>query len=120
MRHLRRRATIARNGLLQILETADEHGFSDADWQTLEEEGRALARSLKNVERVEEMEFGVAQPGAETARGPRTPGKQLAAAAKPSLKLWIPTPRGRKTDPTNTTTNQPLILSGYGNGFRRK
>ena len=60
MRLLRRRATIARNGLLQILETAAEQGLFDAAWRKWETEGRALARSLKGIGRVEEMEFGVA------------------------------------------------------------
>ena len=31
-----------------------------------------------------------------------------AADAEPSSKLWIPTPWGRKTDPTNIPTNQVL------------
>ncbi len=60
MRLLRRRTTIARNGLLQILETAAELGFADATWQRLEIEGRALARSLRSVEREDEMAIGVA------------------------------------------------------------
>ncbi|WP_158920908.1 plasmid replication protein RepC [Acidisphaera sp. S103] len=60
MRHLRRRATIARNGLLQILDTAAEQGLSDLTWRTLEAEGRALACSLRTIERIEEMEIGVA------------------------------------------------------------
>jgi replication initiation protein RepC len=60
MRLLRRRITIARNGLLQILETAAELGFADATWQRLEIEGRALARSLRSVEREDEMAIGVA------------------------------------------------------------
>jgi replication initiation protein RepC len=60
MRHLRRRSTIARNGLLQILETVAELGLGDEQWRRLEEEGRGLARSLQKVERLEEMEIGVA------------------------------------------------------------
>jgi replication initiation protein RepC len=60
MRLLRRRCTIARNGLRQILETVAELGLDDADWQRLEEEGRALAHSLQKVEQLEEMERGVA------------------------------------------------------------
>ena len=59
MRQLRRRATIARNGLTQIVETAGELGLMDADWLRLEEEGRSLARSLVKVERLDEMEIGV-------------------------------------------------------------
>ena len=59
MRHLRRRATIARKGIDQIIETAEELGIIDPDWRRLDEEGRALARSLVKVERLEEMEIGV-------------------------------------------------------------
>ena len=60
MRLLRRRATIARNGLGQILETVAELGLLDAAWVRLDEEGRALARSLSKLERLDEMEIGVA------------------------------------------------------------
>jgi replication initiation protein RepC len=60
MRLLQRRCTIARNGLRQILETVAELGLDDADWQHLAEEGRGLAHSLQKVERLEEMERGVA------------------------------------------------------------
>jgi len=59
-RHLRRRATIARRGLDQVLETAGELGLADAVWQQFVQEGRALARSLRQVERLDEMELGVA------------------------------------------------------------
>ena len=59
MRLLRRRATIARNGLGQILETVAELGLLDAAWVRLDEEGRALARSLSKLERLDEMEIGV-------------------------------------------------------------
>ncbi len=59
MRHLRRRTTIARNGLLQILDTVAEQGLFDAAWEKLEGEGRALARSLRQVEALDEMELGV-------------------------------------------------------------
>ena len=43
IRRLRRRATIARNGLTQILETAGEIGFTDPDWQRLAQEAGSLA-----------------------------------------------------------------------------
>ena len=59
MRHLRRRTTIARNGLIQILEAVAEQGLVDASWLNLESEAGALAQSLKGIERVEEMELGV-------------------------------------------------------------
>jgi replication initiation protein RepC len=82
MRVLRRRATIARNGLLQILDTAAEQGFSDTTWQTLETDGRALARSLRAVERVEEMELGVVSLERRKMEARERLENQLAAAAK--------------------------------------
>ena len=42
--HLRRRATIARNGIIQILETAAEYGFLDEEWATLRRESRVLGQ----------------------------------------------------------------------------
>jgi replication initiation protein RepC len=61
IRKLRRRATIARNGLTQILETAGELGFTDPDWQRLAQEAGELGRSLLKMEGGgEELEFGVA------------------------------------------------------------
>jgi replication initiation protein RepC len=59
LRHLRRRATIARKGLDQLLETAAEFGLADPVWGKLGAEGRALAQALKQVENLEEMELGV-------------------------------------------------------------
>jgi replication initiation protein RepC len=59
MGRLRRRATIARNGITQILETAAEYGFEGEEWQTLRRETRDLCRALRNVERPEEMTLGV-------------------------------------------------------------
>jgi replication initiation protein RepC len=59
MGRLRRRATIARKAIIQILETAAEYGHEGEEWQTLTRESEALTRSLKAVERVDEMEAGV-------------------------------------------------------------
>jgi len=56
---LRRRATIARKAITQILETAQEYGFAGEEWTTLAHETAALVRALKDVERPEEMETGV-------------------------------------------------------------
>jgi replication initiation protein RepC len=56
---LRRRATIARKGIIQILETAREYGYEGEEWQTLSRETEALARALRAVERVDEMRMGV-------------------------------------------------------------
>jgi replication initiation protein RepC len=59
MGRLRRRATIARKAIIQILETAAEYAIEGEEWQTLARETEALARALKAVERVDEMEAGV-------------------------------------------------------------
>jgi replication initiation protein RepC len=56
---LRRRATIARNGITQILETVAEYGLGGEDWTRLADEVRDLAQALRKVERLEEMAFGV-------------------------------------------------------------
>jgi len=60
MGQLRRRATIARKGIAQILEAVDEYGFMDATWQALSDEARVLSAALRRVERLDEMEIGVA------------------------------------------------------------
>src|SRR6516225_4405478 len=60
MGRLRRRATIARKGIVQILETARDYDFTGADWMALESDAQAIVRALKRVERPDEMEVGVA------------------------------------------------------------
>ena len=59
MGRLRRRVTIARNGITQILETAAEYGFAGEEWATLDRETRNLVRALKRVELPAEMALGV-------------------------------------------------------------
>src|SRR5690348_4942238 len=56
---LRRRATIARKAMIQILETAAEYGFEGEEWQLLAQDMTALTRALRSVEQIEEMELGV-------------------------------------------------------------
>ena len=59
MGRLRRRATIARKAITQILETAQEYGFADEEWQITARETAALTRALKVVEHPDEMKTGV-------------------------------------------------------------
>jgi replication initiation protein RepC len=59
MGRLRRRATIARKAIIQILETAAEYAIEGEEWIKLARESEALARALRGVERVDEMEVGV-------------------------------------------------------------
>ena len=59
MGRLRRRATIARKAITQILETADEYGFDGEEWRILARETAELARALRGVGRLDEMQAGV-------------------------------------------------------------
>jgi replication initiation protein RepC len=59
MGRLRRRATIARKAITQILETAQEYGFAGEEWITLARETAALVRALREAERPDEMETEV-------------------------------------------------------------
>jgi replication initiation protein RepC len=59
MARLRRKATIARKAIIQILETAEEYGFEGEEWRQLARETGDLVRALKEVDRVDEMEAGV-------------------------------------------------------------
>jgi replication initiation protein RepC len=56
---LRRRATIARKAIAQILETVAEYAIEGEEWQTLARESHVITRALRGVERVDEMEAGV-------------------------------------------------------------
>jgi replication initiation protein RepC len=60
MGRLRRRATIARKGIVQILETARDYDLTGDEWTTLERDAQAIVRALKRAERPDEMEVGVA------------------------------------------------------------
>jgi replication initiation protein RepC len=59
MGRLRRRATIARNSIIQILETAAEYGFPGEEWASLRRESRLISQALRKVERPEELAVGV-------------------------------------------------------------
>src|SRR6516225_1058704 len=60
MGRLRRRATIARKGIVQILETARDYELTGEEWAALESDAQAIVRALKRVERPDEMAAGVA------------------------------------------------------------
>ena len=60
MGQFRRRATIARKGIAQTLEAVTEYGFMDATWRALSDEAHVLSTALRRVDRLDEMEIGVA------------------------------------------------------------
>ena len=104
MGRLRRRATIARNGIAQILETAAEYGFQGEEWSQLARDTQGLARALRRPERPEKMALGV-----ESLERRQEGGS--VSVWRACSKQWIQTPWGPKTDPTNIPTNQLLILN---------
>jgi replication initiation protein RepC len=59
MGRLRRRATIAKKAIIQILETAAEYGLEGEEWAVLRHDSQAIGRALKAIERSDEMEVGV-------------------------------------------------------------
>jgi replication initiation protein RepC len=106
MRRLRRRSSIAKNGLLQILDTVHELGLADPSWAQMEDEARKLARSLARVERLDEMELGVNL----LERRQREARDQLESliTAAPASPTEIA--RGVDTDPKRPE-NRPHILT---------
>ena len=107
MRQLRRRATIARNGLAQIVETAGELGLMDADWLRLEEEGRGLARSLLKVERLDEMEIGVASLERRQREARERLENLLPKAKEPVVEAVDSDPKGPENRPHQYTYKTP-------------
>ena len=107
MGRLRRRATIARNGIAQILETAAEYGFAGEEWTNLVRESRSLTlRRLRRIERPEEMALGVeslerrqrdsARASGKSARRPplrfhRSCGFRPQGAGKPAPPIYLQT-----------------------------
>src|ERR1700751_6206343 len=59
MGRLRRRATIARKGIVQILETACDYALEGEEWGTLERDAQEIVQALKRAERPDDMEVGV-------------------------------------------------------------
>jgi replication initiation protein RepC len=89
MTRLRRRATIARKSIIQILETAQEYGFDGEEWNILARETRDLTRALRGVERPDEMEVGV------------TSLERRQAAARERLEALLGTVETAPKEPEN-------------------
>jgi replication initiation protein RepC len=94
---LRRRPTIARKAITQSLETVAEYGFGDAEWSQLRHETQTLVKSLRLVERPEELAIGVG--GLERRQAAAlTRLEQLLNTVNPDLK-------GAENRPHITPTN---------------
>jgi replication initiation protein RepC len=100
IRRLRRRATIARKGITQILETVAEYGLADELWVRLAKDSAAITRALREVSRPEEMEQGVGSLERRQTEGRR----QLEV----QLKVVDSAPKGTENRPHYTTTTEAL------------
>jgi replication initiation protein RepC len=108
MGRLRRRATIARKGIAQILETATEYGLGGEDWASLARETRTLAKALKKVERPEEMVLGV-ESLERRQRGARERLEILLSAAPAGpVEAVDSDPLGPENRPHQNTYNSAL------------
>ena len=108
MGRLRRRATIARKGIAQLLETAGEYGLGGEDWASLARETRTLAKALKKVERPEEMALGV-ESLERRQRGARERLESLLSEAKTGPAETVDSdPLGPENRPHQDTYNPPL------------
>ena len=111
IRQLRRRASIASTGLLQIASTAAEYGLPDPVWQSRADEAQKLARRLVKADRLDELAFGVAclERRQQEARERLEAALLRASNASFSVSYSVETgPKGPENNPHNTSTNQTL------------
>jgi len=108
MGRLRRRVTIARNGITQILETAAEYGFPGEEWQTLRRETRDLSRALRNVEQPEEMTLGVEGLERRQRSARECLESLLSKVESDARESVIPDPLGPENRPHQYTYNRNL------------
>jgi replication initiation protein RepC len=108
MGRLRRRATIARNGIAQILETVVEYGFAIEEWTTLMRECRDLARSLKEIERLEELALGVESLERRQRQARERLEALLAELALKTSEAVNPDPKGSENGPHQYTYKRSL------------
>jgi replication initiation protein RepC len=108
LRRLRRRATIARNGIAQILETAAEYGFQGEEWTRLARDTRDITRALRAVERPEEAALGVDNLE-RRQRSARERLENLLALAMPTASEPVnPDPLGSENGPHQYTYKPSL------------
>jgi replication initiation protein RepC len=97
---LRRRATIARRGIVQILETVTEYGFGDDAWSRLRHDTQGLITSTERAERLEEITIGV---GSLERRH-----TEARARLENRLQSVETAPKGAEYNPHNIPTNPAL------------
>jgi replication initiation protein RepC len=108
MGRLRRRATIARNGITQILETAAEYNFEGEEWVNLRRDSRNLTQALKRIERLEELALGVESLERRQRQGRERLENLLAALAPVVPEAVNPDPKGSENGPHQYTYKPSL------------
>ena len=110
MGRLRRRVTIARNGITQILETVAEYGFQGEEWATLARETRSLAKAkaLRTVELPEEMALGVESLERRQCAARKRLENLLSAATAGASGAVDSAPKGPENRPHQYTYNLSL------------
>jgi replication initiation protein RepC len=108
MGRLRRRASIARNGITQILEIVAEYGFPGEEWAALIRDSRNLTQALREIERPEELAIGV--EGLERRqREARERLENLLAAMVPETSVPVDSdPKGSENGPHYNTYKPDL------------
>ena len=105
---LRRRATIARNGIAQILDTVAEYGFGGDEWVKLARDSRNLTQALKMIERLEEMALGVQSLERRQLEARVRLELRLAELAAASSEAVNPDPKGAENGPHQYTYKPSL------------
>jgi replication initiation protein RepC len=97
---LRRRATIARKGIVQILETVNEHGFGGEEWSDLARQAQALVKGVRDAD----------APGAMAGAVESLEACQRRARERlEGLFQTVETdPKGPENRPHILPTNEPL------------
>jgi replication initiation protein RepC len=108
MAHLRRRATIARKGITQILDTAAQYGITGDEWMKLAHDSSNLSRSLKAVERLEEMALGVESLERRQREAREKLEIRLAELAPASSEAVNSDPKGAENGPHQYTYKPTL------------
>ena len=120
MARFRRRATIARNGIAQILETVAEYGFAGEEWVTLRRESRDLTQALRKIERPEEMALGVASLERRQLSARERLESLLAEVAPKTPEAVNPDPLGTENGPhqynynPNLNPKQDTVIASEG------
>jgi replication initiation protein RepC len=117
---LRRRATIARKSIIQILETAAEQGFTGEEWATLRCDSARLTQIVRKVETLDEMTFAVERLE-RRQREARARVENLLAEAQATLANLVNTdPKGTEYRPhqytykTNENLNPDTVMAHKG------